>query len=247
MARPLTLYKYAVEHTTHYMRCHPRTVIFANCYSTWSTYRAARDAFWPAPRRSRCSCCPLFVSPPQYCKRFPIPTLLPQWIKLYVILARSTYRPTARAATIIFYACFITSRIACRSYCQTACMLYVLHAASWKCRTQIAKNSPSGHHRTTLSGYILATKARIDNWKKMFQWLSHMSSQYGKLRPNRLRSVGEFGAHQHISTGFASWLQAAALLHGTLVVGIRQTSRRWTEGATYTQQGGHHVGYWPTF
>jgi len=30
-------------------------------------------------------------------------------------------------------------------------------------RKKIVKNSPSGHHRTTLSGYIFATKARIDN------------------------------------------------------------------------------------
>ena len=29
-----------------------------------------------------------------------------------------------------------------------------------------AKNSPSGHHRTPLSGYIFATKARIDSRKK---------------------------------------------------------------------------------
>jgi len=41
----------------------------------------------------------------------------------------------------------------------------VLHAARWKCRTQkIAKNSPSAHHRTNLSGYIFAAKARIDKW-----------------------------------------------------------------------------------
>ena len=39
----------------------------------------------------------------------------------------------------------------------------------------------------------------------------------------------------------------AALLHGTLVVGVRQTLRRWTEGTTYIRQGGHHVGHWPTF
>jgi len=32
---------------------------------------------------------------------------------------------------------------------------------------KIAKNSPSGHRRTTLSGYIFATKARIDNRKKL--------------------------------------------------------------------------------
>jgi len=43
----------------------------------------------------------------------------------------------------------------------------VLGAARWKCRTQkIAKKSPSGHHRTTLSGYIFAIKAPIDHRKK---------------------------------------------------------------------------------
>ena len=41
------------------------------------------------------------------------------------------------------------------------------------------------HHRTTLSGYIFATKARIDNWKKVVkqQYVLHMSTQYGELRP----------------------------------------------------------------
>jgi len=39
----------------------------------------------------------------------------------------------------------------------------------------------------------------------------------------------------------------AALLHGTLVVGVSQTLQRWTEGATYIRQGGHHVGHWPAF
>ena len=44
---------------------------------------------------------------------------------------------------------------------------------------KIAKNSPSEHHRTTL----FATKPRIDSWKKRAECLSHMSSQYGELRP----------------------------------------------------------------
>jgi len=44
----------------------------------------------------------------------------------------------------------------------------VLHGAHCKYRTQkVVKKSPSGHHRTTLSGYIFATKARIDNLKKI--------------------------------------------------------------------------------
>jgi len=46
---------------------------------------------------------------------------------------------------------------------------------------KIAKNSPSWHHCTTLSDYIFATKACIDNRKKFVkqQYLSHMSPQYG--------------------------------------------------------------------
>jgi len=45
----------------------------------------------------------------------------------------------------------------------------VLHAACCKYRTQkVVKNVPSGqwHHGTTLSGYIFASKACIDNQKK---------------------------------------------------------------------------------
>jgi len=39
----------------------------------------------------------------------------------------------------------------------------VLHAARGNTGR---KKSPSAHHRTTLSGYIFANKARIDNRKK---------------------------------------------------------------------------------
>ena len=61
----------------------------------------------------------------------------------------------------------------------------MLHAARCKCRTQKSRQkSPSGRHRTTLSGYIFATKARIDNQKNIKQqYLLHMSPQYGELRP----------------------------------------------------------------
>jgi len=73
----------------------------------------------------------------------------------------------------------------------------LLHAARWKHRTQKSRQkSPSGHHRTTLSDYIFATKARIDNRKKLVkqQYVLHMSPQYGELRPtsgwDRLTSLG---------------------------------------------------------
>ena len=64
----------------------------------------------------------------------------------------------------------------------------VLHVARCKYRTpKIVTNLPSGHHRTTLSGYIFATKARIDNGKKLVkqQYLLHMSPQYVELQPTR--------------------------------------------------------------
>jgi len=50
---------------------------------------------------------------------------------------------------------------------------------------RIAKKSPSAHHCTTLSGYIFATKAHIDNQKKIVkqQYLLQISPQYDKLQP----------------------------------------------------------------
>jgi len=49
----------------------------------------------------------------------------------------------------------------------------------------MTQKSPSGHHRTSLSGYIFATEACVCNWKKLVkqQYLAHMFSQYGELRP----------------------------------------------------------------
>jgi len=47
------------------------------------------------------------------------------------------------------------------------------------------KESPSGHHRTTLSSCIFVTKACICNRKKTIkqQYLLHISIQYGELWP----------------------------------------------------------------
>jgi len=62
----------------------------------------------------------------------------------------------------------------------------MLHGARRKYRAQkVVKKSPSGHRHTTLSGYIFATKAHIDNWKKLVkqQYLLHMFPQYGELQP----------------------------------------------------------------
>jgi len=58
-------------------------------------------------------------------------------------------------------------------------------AARWKYRTpKIAKKSPPGHHRTTLSGYIFATKARIHNRKNVTQqWLPRCPHNMVNISP----------------------------------------------------------------
>ena len=65
----------------------------------------------------------------------------------------------------------------------------VLHAARWKYRTlKWCKNSPSAHHRTTLSGYIFAIKARIDNRKKL------LSSNISPTCPYNMVNFGPLAA-----------------------------------------------------
>jgi len=89
----------------------------------------------------------------------------------------------------------------------------VLHAARWKYRMQkLRQKSPSAHHRTSLSGYILATKVCINNRKKADkrQYLLHMSSQYAELRPiNGWQLLASLG-HPANFNGFRD---LAALLH----------------------------------
>jgi len=70
---------------------------------------------------------------------------------------------------------------------------------------------------------------------------SHNMMNFGPLTTG-IRS-GVWGT----PANFNGFRVLAALLHGALVVGISQTLRRWTDGATYIRQGGHHVGHWPTF
>jgi len=124
----------------------------------------------------------------------------------------------------------------------------MLHAARWKCRMQkIAKNC----HLGTIAQLCGAISSQL--WhvatigKKLVkqQYLSHMSPQYGELWPTSgwdlLASLG------YPPTNFNGFHVLAALLHSTLVVGVSQTLRCWTEGATYIWQGSHHVGHWPTF
>jgi len=124
----------------------------------------------------------------------------------------------------------------------------VLFAARWKYRTQKSRHKlPSRHYRTTLSGYVFATNAHIDNRKK--NWLSsNISSTCPHNMVNFVPLAAEIGpVVWGTPANFNGFLVLAALLYGTVVVGISQTLRCWAEGATYIWQGGHHVWHWPTF
>jgi len=123
----------------------------------------------------------------------------------------------------------------------------VLHAARWKYRMQkLAKKSSSGHHRTTLSGYIF----QLRRWSTIKKNL--LSSNISPTCPHTMVNFGLLAAEicwrvWGTPANFNGFHVLAVLLHGTLIVGISQTLQRWTEGATCIWQGGHHVGHWPTF
>jgi len=101
----------------------------------------------------------------------------------------------------------------------------VLHVARCKCRTQKSRQkSPPGHHRTTLSGYIFATKACIDNRKKNL-----LSSNMSSRCPHNMANFGPLAAEIDpvvwgTHANFNGFHVLAALLHGTLVVGVSQTA-----------------------
>jgi len=92
-------------------------------------------------------------------------------------------------------------------------------------RKKIAKNSQVGYHRTTLSGYIFASKAHIDNQKKLVKQRYLPTCLYNMV--NFGPAVAEIGSLVwRTPANFNGFLIVATLLHGTLVVGVSQTLRR---------------------
>ena len=92
-----------------------------------------------------------------------------------------------------------------------------------ECRA-VTLPTPSGHHPTTLSGYIFATTIGKKLVKQ--QYLPYMSPQYGELRPT---SGGPVAAEVvslvwGTPANFNGFRVLAALLHGSLVVGVSQTA-----------------------
>jgi len=147
--------------------------------------------------------------------------------------------PVASSSIYLFFLAYSQqSRTGCKRYFYTWCgPTATLGRRSEMCCTRLdgnagckksPKNSPSAHRRTTLLGHIFATKA-------------HNMVNFGSLTAEICWRLWGTPAN------FNGFRVLAALLHGTLVVGVSQTLRHRTEGATYIRKGGHHVGHWPTF
>jgi len=85
-----------------------------------------------------------------------------------------------------------------------------------------SKNSPSGHHRTTLSGCIFATKACMDNWKNLLR--SNISPTCPHNMVNFCQLTAEIRSGVWgTPANFSGFRVLASLLHGTLVADISHT------------------------
>jgi len=76
-----------------------------------------------------------------------------------------------------------------------------------------------------LSGYIFATKAHIDNWKNL------LSNNISSTCPQNMVNFGALAAEigpvvWGTPANFNGFRVLAALLHGTVAVGVSQTLRR---------------------
>jgi len=144
------------------------------------------------------------------------------------------FHPVSFFFFLFFYFLAVSQRseIGCPPYFHTWCGL----SANLECRSEMCcmwltvntgrKKSPSGHHPTTLSGYIFTTEACIDSRKKNL-----LSSNISCTCPHSMVNFGLLAAE--IVSGvwgtpatFIRFRVFAALLHGSQVVSVSQTLRR---------------------
>jgi len=108
---------------------------------------------------------------------------------------------------------------------------------------QDAKKSPKIRYLRTIAqlcrARIFANKACIGNQKKNL-----LNSSISPTCPHNMVNFSPIAAEILVwgtPANFIGFRVLAALLHGTLVVGVGQTLQHWEEGTTCIRQGGHHV------
>jgi len=130
-----------------------------------------------------------------------------------------------------------------------------LRCSSETCCMRLAENtgckkSPKIRHLSTIAQLSRAISLQDSYWQSVKKSL--LNSNISPTFPYNMVNFGLLAA-QIVSllwgtpANFNGFCVLAALLHSTLVVGVSQTLRRWTEDANYFWQGDHHVGHWPTF
>jgi len=130
-----------------------------------------------------------------------------------------------------------------------------LGCRSETCCTPLAENtgrkkSPKICHLDTMAQLCRAISSQLRHVSTIGK--NSLNSNTSSICPRNMANFDPLMAE--ISSGvwgtpanFNGFRVLAALLLGTLVVGVSQTLQRWTEGATYIRQGSQHVGHWPIF
>ena len=141
----------------------------------------------------------------------------------------------------------------CLPYFHTWCGL----SANLECRSETyckrlaentgRKKSPKNRHLGTIAQLCWAISLQLRHVSTIGKNL--LSNNISSTCPHNMVNFGALAAEIDpvvwgTQANFNGFRVLVALLHGTLVVGVSQTLRRWTEGATYIWQGGHHVGHW---
>jgi len=119
------------------------------------------------------------------------------------------------------------------------------------CCTRLAGNTGGkNHHFGTIAQLCWAISSELRHVSTIGK--NSLNSNTSSTCPDNMVNFGLLTAEicwrvWGTPANFNGFRVLAALLHGTLVVGVSQTLRRWTEGATYILQGSHQVRHWPTF
>jgi len=131
--------------------------------------------------------------------------------------------------------CGLSANLGCRS--ETCCTLLSENTGH--------KNDPKNRHLGTTAQLCRAVSSQLRHVSTIGKNL--LNSNTSSACPHNMENFGPLAAEIVLLVNFNGFRVLAALLHGTLLVGISQTLWHWTEDATYIRQGGHHIGHWPTF
>jgi len=149
------------------------------------------------------------------------------------------------------------SQIGCLAYFHTWCSLSAnIGCRSETCRTRLAENTgrkkvAKNRHLCTIAQLCRAISSQLRHVSTTIG-KSLLSSNMSSRCPHNIVNFGPLAAEIGLPVwctpaNFNGFRDFPALLHGSQVVSVSQTLRRWTEGATYVRHGDHHVGHLPTF